>query len=521
MNVHDSERMHEALQGAGYSLTDDSSLANVIVFNTCSIREKAEQKLLSMLGRFRWLRESRSDLTLVVAGCVAQQEGDKLLRRMPYVDIIVGPDNIGELPALIRHVQDGGGRLSRTVFDLQSPQFLQAMPSHDHSGAPRHSAFVTIMKGCDERCSYCIVPTTRGPERYRARDEILREVASLVQNGVREITLLGQTVNSWVEPGTVVPSGTTGGSYSEFPSLLRSIAERVPGLSRLRYTSPHPRHVTAELVAAHRDLDVLAAHVHLPVQSGSDRVLKRMIRRYTHAQYVEAARALQQARASLGAGAEVTLSTDIIVGFPGETEQDFEDTVRLVQEVGFVSAFVFKYSPRPFTPSLKLEDDVPEEEKDRRMARLFDVVDAQQRSHLQSLVGTEQEVLLEGRSPTVRDNGLAGDPEAVGSPVPSETTHPSMVRMVGRTGRNEIVHVDVPAPQSAQGHGVGSLVRVRIEQANKHSLHASMLGIRSAPHACFTMKVEESPKAPSRVRLPVMRETKELQAPSTEHRAEP
>jgi len=294
------------------------------------------------------------------------------------------------------------------------------------------------MKGCDERCSFCIVPYTRGPERYRPADEIVAEIARWVQAGSREVTLLGQTVDSYRDP-SLPPPASDDPDESQFPSLLRLIAERVPGLLRLRYTSPHPRHATAALAQAHAELDVLARHVHMPVQSGSDRMLKRMIRRYTRAEYTQRVRRLVAAREGM------TLSTDVIVGFPGETDADFEATLDLVRDVGFVGLFGFKYSPRPFTPALKLPDDVTEEVKAGRLARLFEVAEAQTRAHLATLVGTRQRVLVEGAS------------KAQG-------------KVTGRTERNEIVHLDVPEGRDL----IGALVDVEIAQAYKHSLHGAL-----------------------------------------------
>jgi tRNA-2-methylthio-N6-dimethylallyladenosine synthase len=427
MNAHDSRRIAEVLQREGYGPTETPELADLIVLNTCSVREKAEHKLRSALGRLRPLKENREELVIAVAGCMAQEHGGALLERLDLVDVLIGPDNVPELPALISAAQAGGVRGAAVEFDLIAPRFLTASPDPN---APEVSAFVTVMKGCDERCSFCIVPHTRGPERYRSGDEIVAEVAGLVAGGVAEITLLGQTVNSWCDP-TEVHDGP-----SRFATLLRRIAHDVPGLARLRYTSPHPRHVTPELVLAHTELDVLPAHVHLPVQSGSDRLLKRMIRRYTRASYIERARALQAGRPGL------TLSTDIIVGFPGETEQDFLETLSLVEEVGFSTAFGFKYSPRPHTPALKLGDDIAEEVKTERLARLFEVVDRLQQRHLSSLVGTRTRVLIEG-------------PSKIGGS-----------RFAGRSDRHEIVHIDAPAGCDL----TGSLLDVRIVIANKRSL---------------------------------------------------
>ncbi|QQR89634.1 MAG: tRNA (N6-isopentenyl adenosine(37)-C2)-methylthiotransferase MiaB [Myxococcales bacterium] len=450
MNVHDSRRMEEVLSQAGYEAAQTASDADVIVFNTCSIREKAEHKLMSALGTYRPLKHMRPDLVLAVAGCVAQQESEKLLRKVPYLDVVLGPDNIPELPALIEHVRSGGPPVARTVFDNDNPSFLQATP---RAARDEVCSFVTIMKGCDQRCSFCIVPYTRGSERYRSADDIIHEIKHMVEGGIREVTLLGQTVNSWYEPGTadinsmLAPHQRALDKSSQFASLLQRISDEVPALSRLRYTSPHPQHLTDELLEKHASLEVLASHVHLPVQSGSNRVLKRMIRRYTREHYIERAKALLQSRKGM------TLSTDVIVGFPGESDEDFEQTLDLIKSVGFVSAFAFKYSPRPFTPSLKLEDDVSEEVKDERLAALLSLVAEQQDAHLESLVGTIQSVLIEGPS-----RGVQG-------------------RFMGRTERNEIVHVDLAPEQNP----VGQLLEVEICQAFKHSLRAVKRGESLAP----------------------------------------
>lgn len=443
MNVHDSRRIEEVLRASGYREAPEPALADLLLVNTCSVREKAEHKLMSLLGTFRPFKEAQRGTIVAVAGCVAQQEGERLLRKAPFVDIIVGPDNIPELPALVRQVEQGAPPIARTVFDMDDPRFLRAKP---HADRREVTAYVTVMKGCDERCTFCIVPYTRGSERYRPAGEIVAEIRDLVAGGVREVTLLGQTVNSWHEPGAeaevskAAPKLTA--STSRFAGLLRRIAKEVPDLRRLRYTSPHPRHVTGDLVAAHAELDVLPAHVHLPVQSGSDRVLRRMARRYTAADYIARTDALKRARAGL------TVSTDFIVGFPGETEADFEHTLELVQRVGFVAAFAFKYSPRPYTPALKLGDEVSEEVKDRRLARLFALIETQQQTHLRALVGKDLQVLVEGPSPG--DTG----------------------RFAGRSERNEIVHLIAPEGYDPSGE----VVTVTIDKPFRHSLSGYMEG---------------------------------------------
>lgn len=328
------------------------------------------------------------------------------------------------------------------------------MRAEPRLGTGTHAtAFVTVMKGCDERCSFCIVPYTRGPERYRSSGEIIDEIARLVAAGVREVTLLGQTVNSYRDPAqalTLAPEADPADAdESEFAALLRAIAAQVPDLARLRYTSPHPRHVTRALVAAHAELDVLARHVHLPVQSGSDRVLKRMIRRYSRGEYLERASRL------FGARPDLTLSTDIIVGFPGETDQDFQETLSLVDEVGFKGLFGFKYSQRPYTPAQKLKDDVSEAEKSSRLAALFSRSEAILAAHLASLVGSRQRVLIEGSSKAGGEN------------------------VTGRTERSEIVHVAHEAGATL----VGEVVDVTIQRAFKHSLLGELVEGHRPPRA--------------------------------------
>jgi len=464
MNQHDSERMAEVLRGAGHMEAAGLDDADIVLLNTCSVREKAEQKLRSEVGRLSLLKRERPGLVLGVTGCVAQQEGARLLRGMQEVDLVVGPDNIAELPALLADVEGGAPPRVRTVFDVGAPRFLKAAPEPGRVGP---TAFVTVMKGCNERCSFCIVPTTRGPERYRPSHEIVNEVERLVSAGVREITLLGQTVNSYRDPEhALAPAPLAGDGIrrwgqraaedeTEFPALLRAIAQAAPDLRRLRYTSPHPRHLTPALVQAHADLPVLARHVHMPVQSGSDRVLKRMIRRYSVAEYEERVGLLREAVPGL------TLSTDVIVGFPGETRDDFAATLALVDRTGFVGVFGFKYSERPFTPALKLGDDVPEEEKASRLADLFALTESLRARHLEALVGTKATVLVEG---------------------PSKGGH-----FTGRTERNEIVHF------AAEDDPTGRLLDVVVQRAFKNSLEAALLDAR--------------PSSPPRERRPDERRT--------------
>ncbi len=452
MNAHDSDRMEDVLRAHGWSAANSLEEADLVVLNTCSVREKAEQKLRSEIGKLAPLKERKHrGLVLAVAGCVAQQEGEKLLSRVPHLDLVIGPDNLAELPMLAADQLAGAPPLARTVFDLEQPRFLAAAPEH---GTAPVSTYVTTMKGCDERCSFCIVPYTRGPERYRPSEEILGEISRWVDSGAREITLLGQTVDSYRDP-SLPPPASDDPDESQFPALLRAIAARTPGLLRLRYTSPHPRHATAELARAHAELDVLAHHIHMPVQSGSDRVLKRMIRRYTRAEYTSRIARLRATRS------DMTISTDVIVGFPGETEDDFCATLELIREIGFTGVFAFKYSQRPFTPALKLKDDVSEEEKSERLARLFEVSESQTRAHLATLVGTRQHVLIEG----LGKNGETWE---------------------GRSIRNEIVHVTPPeAPCEPL---TGELVEVEVRRAFKHSL-----GAEATPDAIAKLRATSRP----------------------------
>ncbi len=475
MNVHDSERMHEVLRGAGMTESADVESADIVLLNTCSVREKAEQKLLSELGRIAKHKQARPDMLLVVTGCVAQQEGERLLGKGRGVDLVVGPDNIPELPRLIAELDAGAPPFARAEFDLEGPKFLTALSVT--AGAA--TAFVTTMKGCDERCSFCIVPYTRGPERYRPSASVLAEIAALVEGGVREVTLLGQTVNSYRDPDGALDaapgSDPSDADESEFAALLRRIARDVPGLKRLRYTSPHPRHLTPSLVRAHAEVGVLARHVHLPVQSGSDRMLRRMIRRYTRAEYLDRVARLRAAVPG------VTVSSDIIVGFPGETEADFVETLSLVEEAGFTGVFGFKYSPRPFTPALKLGDDVSEADKSTRLSRLFELSESLLGRDLVSRIGSTQDVLIEGPARRGLDGSLT----------PTYT---------GRTENNSIVHID---DRAASGL-VGEVVSVSIERALKHSLVGVLTDADRARGAAAAALA--GARAPARRILPILQE---------------
>ncbi|MCL2824527.1 MAG: tRNA (N6-isopentenyl adenosine(37)-C2)-methylthiotransferase MiaB [Polyangiaceae bacterium] len=431
MNVHDSERAHEILCDAGLTPADSPEDADLIVVNTCSVREKAEAKLDSELGKLRRLKAS-SQKVLVVAGCVAKQRGKAMLDRMPFLDAVVGPDNLAQLPRIAFESAAGAARVVATDWDIDRPSFLGTRVT---GVGVRPSMFVSVSKGCSERCSFCIVPSTRGPERHRAATEIVGEIRHLVSAGVLEVILLGQTVNNYQDPVGELGDRPSN-AKSDFAALLRKIARDVPELLRLRYTSPHPRFFDGALIEAHRDLDVLCRHLHMPVQSGSDLVLRRMIRRHTREEFLGVVSEMRRVRG------DITVSTDLIVGFPGETDVDFEQTLGLMRDVPFVGVYAFKYSPRPGTPALVLGDDVDEVEKSGRLSRVFEVSEFLMGEHLRGLVGTEQLVLLEEPNPR-GDGGVSG-----------------------HTDRNEIVHVE-----AGSGLRVGDgVVKLRIVRAYKHSL---------------------------------------------------
>jgi tRNA-2-methylthio-N6-dimethylallyladenosine synthase len=384
MNVHDSARMADALAPAGFGAAATAEEADLVILNTCHIREKAAEKLFSELGRLRRIQQARAAaggrLILAVAGCVAQAEGEALLARAPFVDIVVGPQTYHRLPALLARAEASPGV---PVLDTEFPaedKFAHLPPPS--AGAARVTAFLTIQEGCDKFCAFCVVPYTRGAESSRPAAAILDEARRLVAEGVREITLLGQNVNAWHG------AGIDGRAWS----LARLLAElaALPGLARLRYTTSHPREMTDDLIAAHRDIPALMPFLHLPVQSGSDRVLKAMNRGHDVAFYRRRIAALRAACPG------IALSSDFIVGHPGETEADFAATLALVREIGFAQAFSFKYSPRPGTPAADAPGQVPEAEKERRLAALQALLREQQAAFNRALVGRRVPVLVTG-----------------------------------------------------------------------------------------------------------------------------
>ena len=387
MNVYDSERMGEALAAQGYGETTELEDADLVILNTCHIREKAAEKVYSDLGRVRQMKEERAksgkDTAIAIAGCVAQAEGAEITRRVPAVDLVIGPQSYHRLPELIVKAKAEGRSIVETVFP-EDDKFA-ALPQ---LRTPRAAtAFLTVQEGCDKFCTFCVVPYTRGMEYSRPVAEIEKEAINLVQRGVREITLLGQNVNGY-------HGEQADGSPASLAGLIRRLA-RIEGLERLRYMTSHPRDMGDDLIEVHGQELKLMPFLHLPVQSGSDRILAGMNRKHTTAHYMTLIERIRVARP------DIALSTDIIVGFPSETEVEFEQTLDLIKAIGFAQAFTFKYSPRPGTPAASLAEQVPEEIKSERLIRLQDLLGAQQASFNSQCVGKTMPVLFDkpGRNP--------------------------------------------------------------------------------------------------------------------------
>ncbi|MFQ5483387.1 MAG: tRNA (N6-isopentenyl adenosine(37)-C2)-methylthiotransferase MiaB [Nitrospinaceae bacterium] len=377
MNVADTDRMELLLFQAGYLRTPRREEADLILVNTCSIREKAEQKVFSLFGHLRPLKLTNPDLILGLAGCLAQQEQDRLLTAMPFLDFILGPDAIESVPDLVAQVQARRQPLVRTRFDREKQYSIPPVATLKPAGP---SVFINIIKGCDKFCSFCVVPHTRGREKSREAEEIYREARSLVKRGAREIILLGQNVNSYGKSGL--------DTLVSFDELLHGVAA-TPGLKRLRFTTSHPMDFTRQVIHAYRDLAPLMRHLHLPVQSGSDRILHRMRRHHTVENYLDLIDELKRTVPG------IAISTDVIVGFPGETETDFEATLGLMEEVGFDNSYMFSYSPRPNTPATEYEDSVPPEVKRERLQRVIDLQGRLTRERGRRFAGSQVEVLIE------------------------------------------------------------------------------------------------------------------------------
>ncbi|WP_370388413.1 tRNA (N6-isopentenyl adenosine(37)-C2)-methylthiotransferase MiaB [Snodgrassella alvi] len=409
MNEYDSEKMLSVLaEGQSLERTDRAEDADIILFNTCSVREKAQEKVFSDLGRIRPLKAKNPNLIIGVGGCVASQEGEAIIQRAPYVDVVFGPQTLHRLPQLILDKETSG--LSQV--DISFPEiekFDHLPPARVEGGA----AFVSIMEGCSKYCSFCVVPYTRGEEFSRPLEDVLTEIAGLAQQGVKEINLLGQNVNAY--------RGDMGnGEICDFATLLRIVHE-IPGIERMRFTTSHPREFSDAIIECYRDLPKLVSHLHLPVQSGSDRVLAAMKRGYTALEYKHIIRKLRAIRPDL------CLSSDFIVGFPGETEREFEQTLKLVQDLAFDLSFVFIYSPRPGTPAANLPDDTPHTEKVRRLEALNEVIEAETARINQSMLGSVQRCLVEGVSKKDPDQLQA---RTANNRVVNFTGHPRLINQM-------------------------------------------------------------------------------------------
>ena len=436
MNEYDSTRMADLLAAEhGLELTDDESQADVILVNTCSIREKAQEKVFSQLGRWRLLKQDKPHLVIGVGGCVASQEGDALLKRAPFVDLVFGPQTLHRLPDLI----DARRETGKPQVDISFPE----VEKFDRLPEPRAdgpTAFVSIMEGCSKYCSFCVVPYTRGEEVSRPFDDVLLEVAQLADQGVREVNLLGQNVNAY--RGAIGDSGASDSeNVADLALLIRAIAE-IEGIGRIRYTTSHPLEFSDSLIEAHRDVDKLANFLHLPVQSGSDRILAAMKRNHTALEFKAKIRKLREARP------DICLSSDFIVGFPGETDRDFEATMKLVEDIGFDQSFSFIYSRRPGTPAASLDDDTPASVKHERLSRLQAAINANAKRISEAMVGSVQRVLVEGpskkdpnemtgRCENMRYVNFAGHPRLAGHFVDVLITHAMSNSLRGRLVTND------------------------------------------------------------------------------------
>ena len=426
MNEYDSARMADVLREAGgYVPTEDPAEADLLLLNTCSVRDKAQEKVFSYLGRWRELKRERPHVIIGVGGCVASQEGEGITERAPFVDVVFGPQTIHRLPQMIAEVRSRG----RAVVDVSFPEIekFDRLPAPTATGA---SSFVSIMEGCSKYCTFCVVPYTRGAEVSRPLEQVLAEVRGLAAQGVTEITLLGQNVNAY-------RGDLAGGGHADLAALIYFVAE-VPGIERIRFTTSHPVEFRDSLIEAYRDVPKLANFLHLPVQSGSDRVLALMKRGHTVLEYKQKIRRLREARP------DISISTDLIVGFPGETERDFEATMDLVADVGFDQSFSFIYSRRPGTPAASLPDDVTHDEKQRRLERLQERLNTQARAISQAMVGSVQRVLVE--RPARRDAR----------------------QLAGRTENNRWVNFDGP------GSLINRFVDVVVTEAMQNSLRGRL-----------------------------------------------
>ena len=431
MNEYDSDKMADILHAdEGMTITDTPEDADVVLLNTCSIREKAEDKVFSDLGRLRELKKRKPNLLIGVGGCVASQEGQQIINRAPYVDVVFGPQTLHRLPDLIAQRHQTG----RPQVDISFPE----IEKFDHlptSRKTRGSAYVSIMEGCSKYCSYCVVPYTRGEEVSRPLDDILTEVAGLAAQGIKEIVLLGQNVNAYL--GKMSESG----ELADFALLIEYVAE-IPGVERIRFTTSHPKEFTQRLIDVYAKVPKLVSHLHLPVQHASDSVLSAMKRGYTALEYKSIIRKMRAVRPDL------TLSSDFIVGFPGETDEDFNKLLKMVEELQFDNSFCFIFSPRPGTPAANLTDDTPYEIKLRRLQTLLALIDSQGEKISQAMLGNTETILVEG---------LAKDG----------------VNLQGRSANNRIIHLEVPDQNS--DNWIGKMIDVKITEVLNYTLRGELI----------------------------------------------
>jgi len=449
MNVYDAQRMVDTLAGEGFVETASAEDADLVILNTCHIREKASEKVYSELGRLRAMKDeaarSGREVNIAVAGCVAQAEGEEIIRRAPVVDVVVGPQSYHHLPQLLARAKRDG-RALETEFPVEDKFGFLPAPKPAAIRARGISAFVTVQEGCDKFCTFCVVPYTRGAEASRPVEKIIDDVKRLTDNGVREITLIGQNVNAYHGEGPDGRSWPLG-------KLLDRLAE-IEGVLRLRYSTSHPRDVEDSLIEAHRNNPALMPFVHLPVQSGSDRILSAMNRRHTAAEYLEVIERFRRARQ------DIAFSSDFIVGFPGETERDFSATLALVMQIGYAAAYSFKYSPRPGTPAADMQETVSQAEMDERLERLQQLIDSQQSAFNLAAIGTTVDVLFERPA---RKEG----------------------QVVGRTAYLQPAHVMAPVDI------IGKVLPVHIESLERYSLLGHLATPVAAPPA-FTAPTAES-----------------------------
>ena len=451
MNVYDAQRMADTLAGEGFVETSSSDDADLVILNTCHIREKASEKVYSELGRLRILKDEAArngrEMRIAVAGCVAQAEGSEIIRRAPVVDVVVGPQSYHHLPRLLAHAK-AHGRALETEFPVEDKFGFLPAPKPEAIRARGISSFVTVQAGCDKFCTFCVVPYTRGAEVSRPVQRIVDDVARLADHGVREITLIGQNVNAYHGEG---PDGRTW----PLGRLLHRLAE-TPGIVRLRYSTSHPRDVDDSLIEAHRDLPALMPFVHLPVQSGSDRILVAMNRRHTASEYrgvIDRFRAVRP---------DIAFSSDFIVGFPSETEEDFAATLALVMQIGYAAAYSFKYSPRPGTPAADMRETVSAAEMDQRLVRLQELIDSQQSAFNAATIGETVDVLFErsarnpgqivGRTAYLQPAHVMASPEIIGQILPVTITSLERYSLLGELAvRSPTPPAPLPYPQMTAG----------------------------------------------------------------------